>query len=349
VRERRADFGRRARAAAAWGVALFFGGQLAIGLLLDYRYPLTRFPSGAQAIAAARAEPRQPAVAFFGSSRMGAALDVARTNDLLEADSGLNPPPRAVSLAVPAGDCLTAEYLLDHLLAAGAKPRWVVVEISPETLNSLNVWMTAHVIRQLNWEHVVSHWQAARRGRALWLYAESRLAPAFTHRKEIVKDVKGAVRGWLPQPARRRGPQPLDWDDIMRQPDRPDEAEVLRRSRVGVDTVLTRWLHPYEVAGVSPEALERFLAHCRAEGIGAILLGIPACTAHREAITPDIDAQYVGYLDRVCREYGCRFVDARDWVPDELYLDAMHVRFESGAKVFTDRLVREVLLKLPLE
>jgi hypothetical protein len=349
VRERRAGFGRRARGAARWGAFLFLGGQLAIGLLLDYRYPLTRFPSGGQAIAAAKAEPRPPAVAFFGSSRTGAAVDVLRANAILKAESGLNPPPRAVNLAVPSGDCLTSEFLLDHLLAAGVKPKWAVVEVSPETLNSQNVWMTTHVIRQLNWEHVVSHFRAAKRGRALWLYAEARMVPVYTHRRQIVKDVKGAARDCLPQPAKAGGPKPLDWEDIIRPPDKPDEAEVLRRSRVGVDTVLERWLSPYEVAGVSPEALERFLNRCRDEGIGVVLVGIPACTAHREAITPDIDAKYLGYLDRVCREYGCRFVDARDWVPDALYLDALHVRFESGAKVYTDRLMREVLLKLPLE
>src|SRR5829696_3715572 len=158
MRQRRASFGRRARAASLWGVVLFVGGQLAIGLVLDYRYPLTRFPSGGQAIAVARAEPRPPAVAFFGSSRTGAAVDVSRINALLKAEPG---SPRAVNLAVPTGDCLTSEFLLDQVLKAGVRPRWVVVEVSPETLNVQNVWMTTHVIRQLNWEHVLSHAWAA--------------------------------------------------------------------------------------------------------------------------------------------------------------------------------------------
>jgi hypothetical protein len=111
-----------------------------------------------------------------------------------------------------------------------------------------------------------------------------------------------------------------------------------------------RWITPYHIGGVSSEALERLLARCRAEGIGVVLLGIPACSAHRAAITPEIDVEYTAYLDRVTREYGCRFVDARDWVPDANYLDALHVRSEDGgAKNFTDRLCREVLLKLPVE
>lgn len=353
MRERRAAFGKRARAAWLWGALLFVGGQFAAGLILDYAFPLTRFPSGSQALAAAKAEPRPPAVAFFGSSRTGAAVDVAEANRVLAAGTGRDQAPRAVNMAVPCGDALTTEFLLDRLLKAGIRPKWAVVEVSPETLNFQNVWMTTHVIRQLNWEHVISHWRTASRGRALWLYAESRLVPVYTHRKQIVKEVKQGVRDWLP--ASRGGgggaaARALDWDDIIRPPDKPDQAEVLRRSRVGVESTLKRWISPYHIDGVSPAALERILARCRDEGIGVILLGIPACTAHRQAFTPEINAEYAAYMDRVTREYGCQFVDARDWVPDANYLDALHVRSEDGgARNFTDRFVREVLLKLPLE
>jgi hypothetical protein len=142
----------------------------------------------------------------------------------------------------------------------------------------------------------------------------------------------------------------VDWNDVMRPPDNPDTAEVLRRSQVGVESTLKRWITPYHIDGVSPAALERFLGRCRAEGIGVVLLGIPACTAHREAFTPPIKAEYAAYLDRVTREYGCEFVDASDWVPDAMYVDALHVGSAGGgAKLFTDRLVREVLVRLPLE
>jgi len=348
---RRAAFGRRARAASLWGALLFVGGQLAAGLVLDYVCPLVRFPSAGQVLAAAAAEGRPPAVAFFGSSRTGAAVDVAEANRILAAGTGRDPPPRAVTLAVPAGDALSAEFLLDRLLKAGAKPRWAVLEVSPETLNRRNLWMASHAVRQLTWADVPTHWRTAYRWHAGTYFAEARLAPVYTHRRQLLGEARAAVRDWLG--GRPAGPDrvdgPLDWGDILRPTARPDDAELLRQSRAGVDRTVRRWLTPYSVSGVSPAALERVLGRCRTEGIGVILLGIPACSAHRQAVTPEIDAAYRGYLDRVTRAYGCRFVDASDWVPDTDFLDTLHVRFAAGAKAFTDRLAREVLLKLPLD
>jgi hypothetical protein len=44
-------------------------------------------------------------------------------------------------------------------------------------------------------------------------------------------------------------------------------------------------------------------------------------------------------------DYDCRYVDGRDWVPDTLFLDTLHVDVEGG-KLFTRRLAREVLKPL---
>jgi hypothetical protein len=177
------------------------------------------------------------------------------------------------------------------------------------------------------------------------------LVPVYAHRRQLLGEARAAVRDWLggPPAGTVRADGPLAWDDLFRHPDRADEVELLRESQAEVDRTVRRWLSPYSVSGVSPAALERVLARCKTEGIGVVLLGIPACSAHRAAVTPDIDAAYRGYLDRVCRESGCRFVDARDWVADADFLDTLHVRADAGARGFTGRLAREVLLKLPLE
>lgn len=347
----RRAFRRHSRASVAWGLALFALGQLAFGLLLDYCYPRTRFPSAAIMLDAAAQEP-QPAVAFFGSSRMGAAIDIAETNEILKAAHPRDPAPRAVMLAVPAGDAISAEFILDELLKSGQTPRSAVIEVSPETVNHHNMWMVAHVMRQLNWEHVVSHFWAARRGRALWYYLEARTVPVYMHRKQLVKEVKSSFRDRATGPAavtESGAAAPLDWKEVMRPPERMPDDELLTLSRDRAAQVTRRWLRNYHAGGVTAEALERMLARCRDEKIGVVLLGIPACTAHRAEFTPEIDVEYLSYINRLTRDYGCRFVDARDWIADTLFLDDMHLRFEDGAKVFTDRFVREFLRGRPFD
>ena len=348
---RRRTFGRHSRSGVAWAFGLFVAGQVVAGLLLDYRYPLTRFPSAAVMLDAAAPEP-QPAVAFFGSSRIGAAIDVQETNKFLKTAHPRGPAPRAVSLAIPAGDAISAEFVLDQMLRRGQKPRWAVIEVSPESVNAFNPWMVAHVIRQLNWEHVHSHYWPARRGRALWLYLEARTVPVYTHRKQLVKEAKSSARGWLPRVAPAEPAPvaaPLDWKEVMRPPERLPDDQLLALSQHKAATIMRRWLRDYRAGGVTAEALERMLDRCQAEGIGVVLLGIPACTAHRAEFTPQIELEYIGYINRLTRDYGCRYVDARDWMPDTLFLDDMHLRFEYGGKEFTERFTREVLSGLPME
>jgi len=136
---------------------------------------------------------------------------------------------------------------------------------------------------------------------------------------------------------------------VMRPPEQPTDKELLKLSRERASQITRRWLTPYHAGGVTAEALERVLDRCRAEGIGVVLLGIPACSAHRAEFTPQIEVEYMDYINRITTRYGCRFVDAREWIPDTLFLDDMHLRFEDGAKVFTDRFVREVLSGLPVQ
>ena len=140
---------------------------------------------------------------------------------------------------------------------------------------------------------------------------------------------------------------PLDWEDVIR-PKRPTDDELLKISRNNASLTTRRWLTPYHANGVTPQALERVLDRCRAEGIGVVLLGIPACTADRAEFTAEIEAEYIGYIHGLTKTFGCRWVDARDWMPDTLFLDDLHLRFEDGATVFTERFAREVLLQLPL-
>jgi hypothetical protein len=363
LEHRRAIFRHQSRRAIAWSFCLFAVGQLAAGLALDYLFPLTRFPSAAKALERADAEPEPPAVIFFGSSRTESAVVPAEANRILAIESKRSPSPRVLNASVVAGDSLSAEFVFERILARGTKPECVVLEVSPEMLTDRPPFMREHAVRQLKWSHLFTDLPTILRANAGWMYVEGRLAPVYTHRRQLVREGKSAIREWLPAPGmtspaagpaaaipgRPAAPDTDPGSDLAPgfaapSPAATDESLLLKQSQYGAEKVVRRWLRDYRIGGPAPPALERILDRCRSEGIRVILLGIPACSAHRNEFMPAVEAAYTGYVDRLVREYGCQFVDARDWVPDTSFGDTLHVRSDTGGVAFTARFSREVLL-----
>ena len=104
---------RRSRRAVGWALGLFAAVQIASGLVLDYVTPLVRFPTAKAVLGVARKDPTPPDFAFFGSSDWAPIYH----EDLDRELSSLGQPwPRTVSMAVPAADPITMEFLLDQLL-----------------------------------------------------------------------------------------------------------------------------------------------------------------------------------------------------------------------------------------
>jgi hypothetical protein len=360
MRGRRAIFGKHSRRATLWALALFVVGQIVAGLLLDYVFPLTRFPSAAKALERADKEPN-PTVVFFGSSRTESAIVTAEANRILASESDRRPPPRVLNAYIVAGDSLSSEFVFTRLLDRGMKPDWIVLEVSPEMVDDKPPFMREHAVRQLTWPDLFTNLPTIVRANATWVYVEGRCVPVYSHRRQIVQNAKDAIRDYLPaqgpppqlvQPGANMPGRPVDTSDpglamkpaftVPAQGSNPDE--LLKQSQYGAEEVVRRWLKDYRIGGPTPAALERILDRCRAEGIRVILLGIPACSFHRKEITPEVDAAYTGYVNKLVADYDCRFVDCRDWAPDLMFGDTLHLRSETGGMMFTERFTREVLL-----
>ena len=306
-----------------------------------------------------------PTVIFFGSSRTESAVVASDADRILAETSQREPPPRVLNAFIVAGDSLSSEFVFSRMLEGVAKPEWVVLEVSPEMVDDKPPFMRETAVRQLTWPDLFTNLPTILRANAMWTYAEGRLAPIYSHRRQIVQNGKDLIRDWLPTP----GPKPAPSSAGAAMPGRPTAADadpaanmraafappppsanpdeaLLRQSRYGAEEVVRRWLRDYHVGGPTPAALERILDRCRAEGINVILMGIPSCSFHRKEITPEVNAAYLGYIHQLVAEYGCRFVDCRDWVPDLMFGDTLHLRSETGGKFFTDRFTREVLAPL---
>src|SRR5262249_4068649 len=149
------------------------------------------------------------------------------------------PWPRTISMAVPAADGMTMDFLLDQLISTGPVPRWAIIEVSPETVNEENTWwMPLHVLRQLNWTHVPACAGPAIRGTAAGPYLEPRRVPTYPYGKQIVGETKLAVRDWLTKPAAATPngrptpsgsdptPLPLNWTEIIRSPEKTSNDQL---------------------------------------------------------------------------------------------------------------------------
>jgi hypothetical protein len=69
---------------------------------------------------------------------------------------------------------------------------------------------------------------------------------------------------------------------------------------------------------------------------------VPVTKQFRDCITPEIDAAYRSHVNELTHRYACRFVDYRDQVPDELFIDIHHLGPE-GSTYFSQRIADEVL------
>lgn len=348
---------RRGKTACCWAAGAFLAIQLTASLVLDYVWPAARFPYAANVLRQAAPGRPMPEVVLFGSSRVAGGLRARALGEELQAELGLERPPTVLNAGLPAGDLISADYMLAQLLRQGVRPSLAVIEVNPETLNRYNEWLFFHVRRQLCWDDVPAYLRdvcRAKQGRRL---LAARLAPLSVHRGNI----RRACLEWLDprlvesipldawsQPAEQpdakpaaRPSRPLTWAAVLERYGEEPTAQQRHGTLAGLEQPY-RWLRHYRIGGASGAALERILRRCRDHGITPVLVGVPVTLAHRQAYTPPIEAAYLQHMQEIARRHGCVFVDCRARLPDAFFLDNHHLLAEGGW-YFTRLLTREVL------
>ena len=125
---------RKGRACLLWGAAAFVAVQLGWGLMIDQAFPEVRDPEYADRLGQFRAlraeEPDAPLAALLGSSRTWMGVRAARLGVTVGGR-----PALAYNFAWPGGGPVRELLTLRRLLADGARPDRVVVEVMPPYLN----------------------------------------------------------------------------------------------------------------------------------------------------------------------------------------------------------------------
>lgn len=368
---------RQARWVLLWALGVFVLLQVLGSVLLDYYWLSARFPAAATLFASVRHNPQPVDVLAMGSSRFGAvyADEIGR---LLQQQQGATGPVRAVTASIPAGDGITADFLLKHFLRDGVRPAVVLVEVSPESLNHCNTWLEYHVVRQLTWRETPAFLvDVLRTGQAMRWF-RSRFLPFELHRQQICRQsFEGlcrlahtaflGVEGADPSPTRGEGARsstmtgrevdrdpsapgataargvapPPRWEELLRLKPRKASDELMEIFNQG-RRLPRELLRDYRIGGNTCQALERVIRRCRQYDIEVILVGVPVTSIHREFYTPQIERDFLAHMEYLTRTYHCRFIDYRDQVPDCLFRDIHHLDCDGGT-YFSRRLARDLL------
>src|SRR5438445_11415725 len=185
----------RARCVLAIAGVVIAAGQLAAGLALDAAPAKVRFAQGAKVLDQARGLGRAPYVLLLGSSRFWE-LDAGTAAVVLSETVGAESPP-VVKGAVPAGDPVVADYLLERLLTQGSRPALIVLEISPETICYPTRWVAEHAIRFFTWGDVAAWVPEIVIAGQVRKVAAARFAPIHLYRRELLTWMAGAAPPYL--------------------------------------------------------------------------------------------------------------------------------------------------------
>jgi hypothetical protein len=362
VRQARAQARRR----LAWMAAVFVGVQLTASVVLDVYGTRVRFPELVNILRKAAAAPA-PSVTFLGSSRTESCVDAALITNIVQQDSG-DAAFQAFRAAVPVGDPVAEDRMLNDLLRHDRRPEMIVIEVAPELLGRTNFRSSEHFRRQMHWDEVLDELPEAWRAHRLHRLLLALVAPFDVHRYHLLKEAgrlwEEGLPAWsedyaLTAPGGQE-PMPPAWEASVADnarvgaaalagvssatglgPAAAPEAATPEQLQAGTNWV-AGWLRYYEIGGHTAECLEHVLEVCRQQGIVAILVEPPVCALHRTLYTPEIEAAYRAYVAALRERYGCVLVDARAWCGDACFRDNHHLN-HTGEQCFSERFAREVL------
>ncbi len=362
---------RSARRVLLWMLIPTILLQLVVNLAMDGPRPDLRSPHLARVLANIRTAP--PAdVVCLGTSRFGMGLAVSDIQKQLRTAAD----DRALTVfndSVPSGDFDTADFVLRAMLRQGWLPRLAVIEICPEMVNRRNRLLGAHVMPPLNRKSASTYFADLVLSKNLRRLFVERLIPVYRYRRALW----GEVSRVLAESANKaeNSQSSLSRTALQSRPGKPDgsgepsyEAAPARAETAQAATPtaeelyltgdpsmdprrlseenlprIRAWLENYRIGGTSSLALERLLCRCREHGMEVILVAPPVAECQRAVYTPAIESVFVPYMHQLEQTYGCRFVDCRDCVPDEMFYDNHHLR-PPGQSLFSRQLTRDVLV-----
>jgi hypothetical protein len=340
---KRKRFQLRGRASVCWAVLAFVGLQVGLAAFIEGGVvePLensTYSYRAAHLRARIGQAPRRPfTVVMFGSSRVmngfkGADIEAALAHDL-------GRPALAYNFGIPGAGHIYSYCCLKRLLNEEAPPDLVLIEVFPSLLSSHSLerqWFVANELRKREFADADPFGAGEKEmSRAWW---ERWLVPWHTHRFFLMNQ---AAPDLIPHDLRANWVHDADRSGWVAHTRGPQTAtDVARTKRAFADQFAD-----FRLGGPSCKALHDALALCRRERINVAMVWLPEASDMRSWYSPQMRAQIDAFLGELSRDYAAPLIRAGDWLADEHFSDAIHMRV-SGAAIFTERLGQEELPRL---
>ena len=300
-----------------------------------------------------REYPNRPVVVMLGTSRSKTAFAADRLSEAVPGDEN---PPLVLNASVYSAHPFHFQLVLRRLIATGAKPDAVFVEIFPLYMSDTSAIYAAdpgrvaiphkatelHRLRgadlDLIWKHDPDR-------AALWTrrWCESRLVPVSEHRNILIQryaetwampDVAGSPKYW------RAAMSPFGWAQ-------PRVRSLPEGAGAGAEAATEQAYRPHtaftEVNRTYDVLLRDLLDFCAKEQVEVLgLVIMPESRTFRSWYPENTTVLIRNYTRELATEYGTRMIDAGDWLPDSQFLDHHHV-MDPGAEQFSDRLRAEYI------
>ncbi len=330
---------KKARRTLALSALIIFLGEILAGFLID-RAPLEiRYPDAARIMRMSQKNGTPPDIVFFGGSRFQSQINADAIEQEL-ARTTSSRPTFVFNAGISYGEPVVFDFLVARLLDAGVRPSVAVIEVSPETVSRRNIALEVHLTRQFSGAEALQSLTHTVYSGGFSRLLSTRFIPVYLFRHEFRRwAIEGSgLQFLLCCPAESKSPSP--------QAQAPAVAKmpVAEQLKAGASVTRSR-LRYFKVGGLSARALERLLERYKSLGVTTILLGVPISSPSRAEYVPEIDAEFLAYMQKLRAIYGVYFVDYRDRVPDEFFRSAYYTT-PQGALYVSRLISHEVLAPL---
>jgi hypothetical protein len=319
---------------------MFLSVQLCLNLFIEARHPEVYDPEYRDRLFLLRQRvrdaPERPLLLVVGSSRV---MTDFRPEILPPLVTTRGETALVFNFSHTGAGPLLNLTVLHRLHQEGFSPQWLVLEIVPSLLGVSGQSMVARGAEAGDLSllrHHMSPWKL------YGTYAVERLAASFNHCHAFLRHCAPALLC-----------RDATWDSVPLDPlggvtgcTKPQIGpdEIRRRTAV-VRSQYFPGLQSLRIANVPDRAMRELLEHCRQYHIEVVLLLAPESSEFRSWYPTRAQNTINRYCDLLSAEYGVSTINARDWLPDECFVDGHHAD-SKGAAEFSSRLGREVLQPL---